>query len=78
MSGHMTLMMRYSAIAATLILAGSVTTASAAEPRVHRNPGVDAPAARFVSAPVTRIDPDGNYVIDHSPSAVPMSIRWTR
>jgi hypothetical protein len=57
-------MLRYSAIAAALVLVGSVAAASAAAPRVHRTSGAEA-----TSAPVTRIDADGNYLIDRSQGA---------
>jgi len=77
MFGHHTIL-KYSTIAAALIFVGHVATASAAEPRAHRGSEVDAPAARAVSTPVTRIDPDGNYVMDRSPGAIPNSIRWPR
>jgi hypothetical protein len=58
-------MFRYSTIAAALILVGSVAAASAAQPRVQRG------EQGSVSAPVTRIDQDGNYYVDHTPGAIP-------
>jgi hypothetical protein len=57
-------MLRYSAIAAAVILVGSVAAASAAAPRVHRTSGAEA-----TSVPVTRIDAVGNYWIDRSQGA---------
>ena len=54
-------MLKYSTIAAALILVGSVAAASAAQPRAH-------PTSAW---PVTQIDPDGNYVISRAPGAIP-------
>jgi hypothetical protein len=65
--------LKCSTLAAALIFVGHVATASAAESRTHRNVEMDTVAAHGVSAPVTRIDQDGNYVIDRTPGAVPNS-----
>jgi hypothetical protein len=65
MSGRTIL--KYSTIAAALLFVGHV--ASAAESRTHRNVEMDTAAAR--GAPVTRIDQNGDYVIDRTPGAVP-------
>jgi cytochrome oxidase Cu insertion factor (SCO1/SenC/PrrC family) len=67
MSGRTIL--KYSTIAAALLFVGHVATASAAESRTHRNVEMDTAAAR--GAPVTRIDQNGDYVIDRTPGAVP-------
>jgi len=58
-------MLKYSAIAATLILVGSVAAASAAVQRGHRT------ATVHRAAPVTQINQDGNYVINRTPGAIP-------
>jgi hypothetical protein len=66
--------LKCSTLAAALIFVGHVATAAAAESRTHRNFEMETAAARGgVSAPVTRIDQDGNYVIDRTPGAVPNS-----
>jgi crotonobetainyl-CoA:carnitine CoA-transferase CaiB-like acyl-CoA transferase len=62
-----------STMAAALMLVGSVAAASAAEPRVHQTTRVHAAATEVVSAPVTQIDQDGNYVINHNQGAIPAS-----
>ena len=59
-------MLRYSTIAAALILVGSVAAASAAQPRVHQTS----------ASPVTQIDQDGNYLISRTPGAIPSDGAW--
>ena len=57
-------MFRYSAIAAALILVGSMATASAAKPGLHQS-------SQFAARSVTQIDQYGNYVISRTPGAIP-------